>query len=374
MIFTIIISIIYTTLISAFTIGFNKVELVKNKNAAPKHTFSIIIPFRNEANNIPRLLKSISLLNYPKNIFEIILVNDDSTDDFNSIINAFIKKHPNINLLFLENDRKTNSPKKDAINTAIEFSSYNWILTTDADCAVPKNWLSLFNQFIEEKKPLFISAPVKFSYRNDFLFHFQNLNFISLIGSTIGSFGLKKPIMCNGANLCYHKNTFIQLNGFEGNTTIASGDDIFLLEKFYKSFPEKVKFLNSFESIVETNSEKNWELFLNQQLRWASKSTAYKGTFSKFVGILVFMVSLTLVVLAILSILNTNYLKLFLILLIPKIIIDFILIFKTSSSLKSTKTFTNYLSISLLYSFFIVSIAFFSFFKNYQWKGRTFKK
>jgi len=370
----ILISISYFLLITAFIIGFGKVETVKNENFEPKNTFSIIIPFRNEVKNLPELLNSLSLLNYPKNLFEILLINDESSDGFNSIIQSFIQNNSNLKIHLINNLRATNSPKKDAINTAIKNSNFNWIVTTDADCEVPINWLQLFNQFIEIDQPLFIGGPIKFKREKTFLFHFQNLNFLSLIGSTIGGFGIKRSFMCNGANLCYNKSTFIEIGGFSGNSKISSGDDIFLLEKMSKTNPEKVKFLKSKEAIVETKSESSWKLFLNQQLRWASKSTDYNNDFSRLVGILVFSMNLTLIVLGILTILKPNYLNYFLMLLIQKIIIDFFLIIKTSDFLNSRKSLRYYLLISLLYLVFVVVIGSLSFLKKYTWKGRTFKK
>ena len=375
MIFILIaISIIYAALIIAFIIGFEKVTLFKNTDKTSKNRFSIIIPFRNEAHNLPELLKSLSALNYPAELFEILLVNDVSEDNFRSIIEEFKNQNSSLNLQLINNVRKSLSPKKDAINTAINLSNFEWIVTTDADCIVPKLWLQLFNQFIDDEKPVFISAPVKFSLQNSFLLHFQQLNFTSLMGSTIGGFGIKEPFMCNGANLCYRKKTFLELKGFENNNNIASGDDIFLLEKMLKAYPKKVKFLKSGESIVETKSENTWKLFINQQIRWASKSASYKNLFAKFVGILVFLESLLVIVFGILSLWFPQFWPYFPFVFAAKIIVDFILITQTTLLLKSTKSLKYYLPVSLLYPFFIVFIGCLSTFKNYEWKGRSFKK
>ena len=371
---SILISIIYLSLILAFIYGLNKSVIVKNKNAAPKNRFSIVIPFRDEANNLPELFRSLSALNYPSELFEILLVNDDSRDNFSLILAAFSKQNPTLNLRLLQNVRKTNSPKKDAINTAINVAKFEWIVTTDADCVVPKLWLQLFNQFIEEEKPVFISSPVKFISQNSFLFHFQNLNFISLMGSTIGGFGIDKPFMCNGANLCYQKATFYDVNGFEDNHNIASGDDIFLMEKMLKAYPKKVKFLKSDENIVETNAENTWKLFINQQIRWASKSASYTSFFAKYVGIVVFSENLLLLILGIFALLIPQFWIYFVLIFTLKIIVDFILIAQTSVFLKSTKSLKYFLLISLLYPFFIVFTGCLSAFKNYDWKGRSFKK
>ena len=280
------IAIIYILLIIAFSIGFGLVKTVYTENHTAQNTFSIIVPFRNEATYLPDLLNSISNLNYPKSLFEIILVNDDSVDDFKSIIDEFSEEHPTLNLKLINNLRSTNSPKKDAINTAIEWAKFDWMVSTDADCTVPVSWLQIFNQTIINEHVEFICGPVRFKTEKSFLFHFQNLNLLSLVGATIGGFGLKLPFMCNGANLCYKKATFKELNGFEGNEHIASGDDIFILDKMLKLKPEKIHFIKSSNAVVTTHSQSSWNSFFNQQLRWASKSTATQGKFSKFVGLI----------------------------------------------------------------------------------------
>ena len=293
---------------------------------------------------------------------------------FKIIIENFQKQNPLINSHIINNCRKTKSPKKDAILTAVEHSKFDWIVTTDADCEAPINWLNIFNQFIEDYEPLLISAPVKFKPQNSILHHFQNLNFLSLIGSTIGGFGLKQPFMCNGANLCYDKKTFIEINGFSGNENIASGDDIFLLQKINEIYPNKVTFLKSEQSIITTKSENNWKLFINQQIRWASKSTAYKGKFAKFIGITVYLENLIMVCLGLLTLLNLFYWKIFIFFLILKIIVDYILISKTSNFLKIKKTNIYYLIISLFYPFHTTIIGCSSLFKKYEWKDRRFNK
>jgi cellulose synthase/poly-beta-1,6-N-acetylglucosamine synthase-like glycosyltransferase len=368
------VAFIYIVLIVFFIIGFNRIQQIENKSALPKNTFSIIVPFRNEAKNLPELLNSLKNLNYLAHLFEIIFVNDASEDISCEIIEAYQQQFYLQNTIVLQNKRATASPKKDAINNAISIAKFEWIVCTDADCSVPINWLQIFNQFIETKNPVFIAAPVKLKKQESLLFHFQNLNFISLIGSTIGSFGIKKPIMCNGANLCYKKTAFISVNGFDGNNLIASGDDIFLLEKMVKKFSNQVLFLKSKDAIVLTNSETTWKSYINQQLRWASKSTSYNDNFSKFVGFIVMAINLIVPILFIKAIFNAEFWHSFLAIFTLKSMVDFMLIKKTSTFLKSNNSLKYYLIVALLYPLFITYIAFFSLFKSYTWKGRTFKK
>ena len=367
-------TILYFVLILSFTIGFDKCEILKNTEEKAQINFSVIIPFRNEETHLPRLLESLSQLNYPFSKFEIIFIDDESEDKSIDIIKKWQLVNTHFTTTILNNIRLTNSPKKDALSLAISKSKFNWIVTTDADCIIPNNWLAMFNQAILNRKPYLIAAPVKFRANNSFLQQFQNLNFTSLIGSTIGAFGLKKPFMCNGANLCYSKEIFTAINGFEENSNITSGDDVFLLEKITKNYPEKAIYLKSEDAIVETNCEHNWSLFIQQQIRWASKTNAYTNLFAKSIGLVVFMQNLLLILSTIYSIMNKDFFKLFTIFLALKLLIDYTLINKTAQFLRSTFNFKNYLFTSLIYPYFVVYIGLISSFKNYEWKGRTFKK
>jgi cellulose synthase/poly-beta-1,6-N-acetylglucosamine synthase-like glycosyltransferase len=369
-----VISLLYLFLISAFIVGFTKLPTFNFANATPKNKFSIVVPFRNEVPNLPTLLNSFSKLNYPSNLYEIILVNDDSSDDFSPLIDVFKKENPKINLRVIKNLRKSNSPKKDALNTGINSSNFDWIITTDADCKVPKNWLSSFNDFIIKNKTVFIVAPVFFENQNSFLFHFQNLNFSSLIGATIGSFGINKPFMCNGANLCFKKDAFFKVNGYNQNLNIASGDDIFLLEKMLQIFPKKVHYLKSKLALVITNSQQNWSNFIQQQLRWASKTSSYKNTFAKLVGILVLAENLMLVFFFILASVKPFLWVIFIAFFIIKLLIDSVLLLKTSNYFNRKISIFYILISSLIYPFFNVYVGILSFFKKFQWKGRVYKK
>lgn len=372
------IAIIYVLLIIAFSIGFGLVKTVYTENHKTQNTFSIIVPFRNEASYLTDLLHSVSNLNYPKSLFEIILVNDESTDGFKTVIDEFSHGHPSLNLKLINNLRSTNSPKKDAINTAIDSAKFDWMVSTDADCRVPISWLQLFNQTIINKPVEFICGPVRFKTEKSFLFHFQNLNLLSLVGSTIGGFGLKLPFMCNGANLCYNKATFKELDGFEGNQHIASGDDIFMLEKMQKFKPDKILFLKSSEASVITHSESNWTSFFNQQLRWAAKSTSTSGKMSKFVGLSVFLMNLSLILGWIYILFNPMALIYLVGIFSLKLLADGILILKTDLFLKGSDPWTGtmnfYFLTSLIYPFFIVATAVISQTTSYEWKGRKFNK
>ena len=361
MVFIILVLIVYLVLIVILIFGFDEIKTFQIINSAPKTKFSIVVPFRNEEQNLPFLLESLSNLNYPTSFFEVILVDDAS--DFKFQLSTF-----NFKITVIDNFRISNSPKKDAISAAVPIAANNWILTTDADCVVKYDWLLVLDQFIQQQNPEMVCGSVTYDCQNSFLHNFQQLDLASLQSATIGSFGIKKPFMCNGANFAYTKNIFEKLNGFEGNNKIASGDDIFLLQKAVNQFPDKVKYLKAFENIVVTKPVDSWKDLFYQRVRWASKTKYYNSTFGKFLGLVVFFGNLSWILGFGCWILSELFWVLAFLFL--KFFIDFILIYKAQYFLKSKPKYI-FLS-SFLYPFYGVFIAIYSLFGKYEWKGRRF--
>ncbi len=368
------ITVLYSLLIFAFILGFNRVENFEaTTNDSIQTTFSIIIPFRNEAEALPELLESITQLEYLKSHYEIIFIDDASDDDSVDIIKRYCDKL-SMTFSILQNNRKTNSPKKEAINTAIHQSQFDWIITTDADCILPKKWLQTFDAFIQHKQPKFIVAPVTYVANSSFLQQFQLLDFISLQGSTIGGFGIKIPFLCNGANLCYRKDTFLEVNGFEENTHIASGDDIFLLEKISRKYPDEVHYLKSSRVIVTTKPQPTFKQLLEQRIRWAAKSTAYTNVFSKLVSSIVFIMNLLLIILFFSSVFGDISWQFSIPVFGVKLIVDLLLLIKTTAFFKQQKVLRFYFFSSFIYPVFIMLVVISSLKSGYDWKGRKFKK
>lgn len=376
----IIIILIYLLIIGLLTYGIDRVKHFKLQDLSAKTKFSVIIPFRNEAENLPNLLASISTLNYPKSLFEVILVDDESHDNSVSTIEKFFGEKSSQNNFtqldnyrIIKNKRTSNSPKKAAISSAIKVSKYNWIITTDADCILPKYWLNTFDEFIQTKSSNCIVAPVTYSGENSFFNRFQTLDFLSLQGATIGGFGIHKPFICNGANFAYRKTSFQNVNGFEGNTNVASGDDIFLLEKLLKQDAKKVHYLKSKKAVITTKPVKDFSSLVQQRLRWTSKTSRYKNAFAKGIGLIVLFGNLTCLALIPFVLFNLTSLRIASTLMFIKLSIDFLLLFKSSRFFKQETLLLSYIFSGILYPFFAVYIAFLSVFKSYKWKDRTFK-
>ena len=353
--------------------GFKKVSLFKAEEFAAKSHFSIVIPFRNEAETLTVLLKTVENLNYPSKMFEIIFVNDASEDNSEAIISEAIEKN-RFSIKILQNKRISNSPKKDAISEAIKNSNFEWIVTTDADCELPKNWLKTLDAFIQKNNPVMVCGPVIYKSNGNFIESFQQLDGFSLQAVTIGSFGMRRPLLCNGANLAYRKDAFLEVNGFSENDHIASGDDIFLLEKMKKSFPRQVQFLKSKQVIVSTKPQSTWKNVLNQRIRWASKTSKQKSTLSFLLGGLVFLVKISVLAIPFLMVFHSENALLYASLLFIKIIMDYIVLQQAAIFFGRKIMFWKFLWLPFVYASIVVFVVFGSFDGNYSWKGRTFEK
>lgn len=244
----------------------------------PSISFSVIIPARNEEVQIAACLLSVLNQQYQAEQFEVIIIDDYSTDATAHIVQSFQIKYPNLRLLQLEKllpERKLNSYKKKAIELAISQAKGDWIITTDADCTTGNEWLQNFSDFIQQSNAVFVAAPVKITNSGSFVSIFQSLDFMSLQGITAASVSAGFHSMCNGANLAYNKKAFYEVDGFKGIDNIASGDDMLLMHKIYVRYRKQVHFLFSQNSIVKTSPVESWKAFFNQRIRWASKADKF---------------------------------------------------------------------------------------------------
>lgn len=368
-----LILVVYVGFILQLVLGYTKVPSFERNEAVPRTAFTIVVPFRNEAKNLPKLLQSFSKLHYPQELIEIIMVDDFSTDASERICIQWRVQHDGIDTTLLENLRLSSSPKKDAIARAMPIAKHDWIVTTDADCRVPKNWLLTLDNYIQTKQPEMIVGAVVYQTKNNWFHQFQQLDLMSLQGVTIGSFGIRKPFMCNGANFAYTKKLFQAVGGFAGNDKIASGDDVFLLQKAVLHAPENVHYLKSNDSIVKTKPENDLYKLFMQRVRWASKTTGYKSTYAQVLAVAVLLMNASLVAGFWMVITGTLDWTLVLGVFAVKYVVDYLLLYKTNAYLRNGKWLLP-LASSVVYPLFSSLVALYSLVAPYTWKGSTYKK
>lgn len=363
----IIIGILYFILISSFIIGWLRIPYFKqNKEFVSDIKISIIVAARNEENNIENLIKDIINQDLSNNLYELIIINDFSEDNTASIIKKYSDKHNNISLL-----NSDLQGKKASLQKGISQVKGQLIATTDADCRMGKEWLSTIYSFYEKYNPKMIVAPVTYFKKNKLLSfnNLQALEFLSLIISGAGAIGLHKPIMCNAANLIFEKKVYEQLSD-PFSDKYVSGDDMLFMLKIKKLYPKKILFLKSQKAIVYTYAQNTLKSFVNQRIRWTSKSKAYKDFDLIFTSILIISMNLLLFINMAVSIFDFNYLSNFLILLMIKSIPDFIFLLVTSKFFSSKKLLILFAPLQLIYYIYIVVIGFIGNFAKFRWKSR----
>ena len=333
-------------------------------------SFTIVIPFRNEEAHLLNLVNSLNALKFPKDRFEIIFFNDESNDSSIRIINKTIK--PSINYTILENVLRTNSPKKDAITIAISKAKGTWIVTTDADCEVPKTWLIEYAKAIKTFDAKMLCAPVSINDSEGLLSKYQHADIFSLQGVTMGSFGTGNPLLCNGANLAFEKKAFYLVNGYEGNSHLASGDDVFLLQKMKAKFPDGVHFLKSNDAIVNTQPVTSWSALIDQRIRWASKTAKVGNKSSLLLGLLVFLINLLWIIILILGISTISSWYAAAVFILIKVIVDALFIKKIRLWMGNQLSFLSIFLSGFIYPFITCFVTIKSHFSSYQWKGRLY--
>jgi len=360
--------LIYLSIILTYYYGWNKIQEYNQDNNDLNISVSVIVAFRNEENNLPQLIECLKNQSH-QNKIEFLFVNDHSTDMSVKKIKPIISGLNNFRLLELPQNK---TGKKEAIKYAIENTEGELIVTTDADCHMGNNWLNIIVSYYEKNRPLLISAPVLIEKQNNWFSNFQSIELLSLVGSGAGAIRVKKPIMCNGANMAFARDFYTKSTDLS-NKKYVSGDDVFLLLAAKKVDNEKVHFIKSKEASVYTKALPALNDYLNQHLRWISKGSGYRDFDVLFVAFSVYFMNAILLILAITSFFKLELLLLLLVTLFLKSAIDAIFLNKLSKfffnkylgSLFKLHQLVNILINALLP---IASLLF-----SFKWKGRKYK-
>ena len=361
-----IILFLYVLLVARYTLGWYKVKTITNKEFTPK--VSIVIAMRNEENEVERLLQNLQSQIYPIDKLELILVNDHSTDNTLNILNS--SQLDNLQVINMPNGE---FGKKNAIKKAVELASGDIILASDADCSFNPKWGQTMANYFADENIKMVSGPVAYHKQKGIFLSLQALEFSSLIGSGAGAIGVNNAIFCNGANMAYRKEVFLEVNEFSIDTAV-SGDDVSLLHSVKAKYSNAIAFAKQENAIVTTAAVQTLNGFINQRKRWTAKSSGYKDFASIYASFLVLFTNLFLVFLFAMHFVSIQYFELFLLFYALKLLVDLLLLAPVLKFFKRTDLIKWILPFEIFYSFYIVLIVIFSFTKKFEWKGRTHSK
>jgi poly-beta-1,6-N-acetyl-D-glucosamine synthase len=362
----IVIFSIYTGWMLALIFGW----LIRNNNKATssntRNSLSVLIPYRNEQENIPLLLKSLSGLKYSKEVVEFIFINDHSVDNSSDTLKLglvnFPFPHKSISL-----EEKVFG-KKRAIEAGVMAAAHSVIVTTDVDCIHSKNWLQEINILIESGSE-FIIAPVINKKRAGLLSNLQQIETLLLAGITVGSAKLKTPLLCSGANLSYTKALFNKLQPYENNYKTLSGDDMFFLEKIIRK-DDMYNIEISAHSIVETECAKSFTEMISRSVRWASKSSKLAMPVSTVFGAIVLIINCSVLFMTALVILDNDSIVFFIKLVAVKTIVDVLFLVLLANRYNRYQTIIYFPIMVVFYPFYLFIISLMTVFSSPSWKGR----
>jgi len=386
-----LIAIAYATLLTLYRWGWRALpEARLPEKFNPKTSITVLIPARNEAENIATCLRSILAGNYPLNLLEIIVIDDFSGDETAEIVyqlseSSIPKKSgsessiSNIRLSdHLPPEAQFTPNKKKAIELGVARATGEIILNTDADCIAPKDWLMFIAAAFENPETKIVCAPVAFHREKNRLQKFQSLDFLGLMGISGAGYQLGWHSMANGANLAFRKQVFETVGGYSGNEHLASGDDMFLVQKVAARWPGSVTFIKSPSATVLTEAAPNWSAFWQQRLRWGTKNAALPSWPLRLSLLTVFLfcwsiwVNLAWVLVhAAVGVLSDN-LRILLFQITIKAVFDYFFLSEMGRFFNRKDLLRGFLPSFFLHTAYIALIGTASIFaKKYQWKGRT---
>ena len=259
---------------SAFIIILFKILIKKSppfNSDDPVTKFSIVVAAKNEERNLPNLISSLAKLNYQKDNFEVIIVDDHSSDNTFFITEELLPTFDNFKIVRALN--KKYEGKRGALDYGISLAKYGNILITDADCIPETNWLKRFNgKFISEDDFVIGIAPfIQKKTLINKLSCYENFR-STLLTILTGYLGI--PFTASARNLGFKRKSFEEIGGYKNTTDTLSGDDDLLLRQAVKN-EKKVGILTSKDSFVYSETKKTFKEYFIQRARHTQSSFHY---------------------------------------------------------------------------------------------------
>lgn len=369
-------TVFYAVLLHKYGRGWlSQEDFVLAEGYIPTTRISIIIPARDEEQNIAACINSALAQDYPKELYEVIVVDDHSTDKTAGVVRSFNDDRVKyINLAdHVKQDENIVAFKKLALSAGIAQSKGTLIVTTDADCVAGKYWLKNIAAKYEQEQPSMIVAPVDYVNNNTLLQVFQSLDFMSMQGITAASLKQELGYMCNGANLAYTRAAYDKVNGYEETDHIASGDDYLLMMKIRKAIPGSIAYLKSTDAIVRTLPQPSLKALLQQRIRWASKSGKYDDKKLTVILASVYLYNLVILIMGVACFFYPSLLRMLIGLLVFKSIVELIFLQPVSVFFSKQKQLYWFPLFQLPHILYIIVAGFFGIIGVYKWKGRVVK-
>jgi cellulose synthase/poly-beta-1,6-N-acetylglucosamine synthase-like glycosyltransferase len=324
---------------------------------------SLVIPFRNEDENLPAILNDINQFDYPVELLECIFVDDHSDDNSVSVISDSKLKFP------FKIIQSSSSGKKAAITNAVELAKNTWIVTTDADTRWDAKALRILLSHPKLNEVEMICGVVELKGTSyNLLDVLQVQEYAILQAAGISSLFRHEPLLNSGANLAFRKSSFDEVQGYQSHEHIASGDDVFLMLSFANKWNDSV--VSNPNSKITTNTVDSWSAYLQQRSRWGMKARHYKDKNLIQIGFLFLLSNLGMVVMMFSGFFSFYYLLIFLIAVLFRFSAEHSLIKRYYAYYNSPLSSMQVLMLSVFYPIVFLMTLFSGWIAPGSWKGR----
>jgi cellulose synthase/poly-beta-1,6-N-acetylglucosamine synthase-like glycosyltransferase len=335
---------------------------------------SVLIAARNEEKRIGACIQSLLAQDYPADLLEIIILDNHSTDHTVEVARSFSSERLNV-IRLADWLVEAKTFKKETLDFGIAKATGEIILTTDADTEVPAGWVSTMVAYMEQNQLVVCTGPVRLDSISSFIERYQSLDLAGLMVVTGGGQYFNKLISANGANFGFKKAIFYQVGGYNDNLQVASGDDLFLIQKINEQTPDRVGYLKSKQAVVTSRALKTFASFWAQRKRWASKSSGLPHRPTKRISILTFLNSVMLGMHVLLMVIyGLPFLKLFIIHFLAKSLADYRVLREGNKYLEQKFTYPEWILAFFFNPFYIVYTGFSTLRPGYIWKDRSVLK
>ena len=324
---------------------------------------SLVIPFRNEENNLSALLNDIHQFDYPVELMECIFVNDHSDDNSVSVIEN-VKLKYQIKII-----QSSSNGKKAAITYGVEAAKNTWIVTTDADTRWDAKALRMLSSHPKLNEVDMICGVVELKgMSNNLLDVLQVQEYAILQAAGISSLFRHEPLLNSGANLAFKKSSFDEVQGYQSHEHIASGDDVFLMLSFAHKWNDSV--VSNPKSKITTATVNSWSAYFQQRRRWGMKSRHYKEKYLLQIGFLFLLSNLAMVAMMAAAFVSVYYLLIFLIAVLFRFSAEHSLIKRYYAYYNSPLSSMQVLMLSVFYPIVFLMTLFSGWIAPGSWKGR----
>ncbi len=366
-------SLIYVTAYTALLLVLNRFwrKTFSSTSGTPDiRSIALLIPFRNEQNTLPRLIKELAVI--VPNHWEVILIDDNSEDMSSKWAEKLIQSKGLASFKLVRSD---GIGKKAALTKGISIARAEVIITTDADVQLlgRNPWLSLLICFADEEVQM-VAGPVFPLEGNKYFEEFQRYEWASVLLVTGASFAMHHPLMCSGANLAFKKSAFVQVGGYLGNEHLLSGDDEFFLKKIMKQFgKQSVRFANSPHAAVFFSPFSKLNELIQQRARWASKWNAHGKGVHYFSAIIFFFVSIFPLATIGLVLAGKQGWLIFILFWTLKLFADYLVLGSIIIKYKQKTSFLGLMLTGALHPVYVIGVGLRIMRGGLRWKGREIK-